>query len=169
MKTMKWKKTWLMAVSLLLICALFLVACEPADAERTPAPGEPGAIPQTGEDLDQEPPVDGEAVVQTAEVGDFGTILVDHDGMTLYEFANDEPNQSNCTGECLDNWPPLISLGDPAAGEGVNEGDLGTIEREDGQLQVTYREMPLYYWVGDVGPGDTGGHGLNDAWFVVEP
>jgi predicted lipoprotein with Yx(FWY)xxD motif len=91
------------------------------------------------------------------------------DGMTLYEFAMDEPNQSFCTGECLDNWPLLISLADPVAGEGVNEADLGSIERDGGQMQVTYRQMPLYYWIGDTGPGDTGGHGLNDAWFVVEP
>jgi predicted lipoprotein with Yx(FWY)xxD motif len=165
----KVKKIRLVSAAVLLLAALFLVACEPADAERTPAPGEPGAIPETGQDLDQMPPVDGEAVVQTSEVGDFGQILVDHQGMTLYEFANDEPNQSNCTDECLNNWPPLISLGDPLAGEGVNQGDLGTIERPDGQFQVTYRQMPLYYWIGDVGPGDTNGHGVNDAWFVVEP
>jgi predicted lipoprotein with Yx(FWY)xxD motif len=165
----KVKKIRLISITVLLLTALFLVACGPVDAERTPAPGEPEGLPETGQDLDQMPPVDGEAMVQTSETGEFGAILVDQQGMTLYEFANDEPNQSNCTGECLQNWPPLISLGDPVAGEGVNQNDLGTIEHPDGQFQVTYRQMPLYYWVGDTGPGDTGGHGLNNAWFVVEP
>jgi hypothetical protein len=94
----KIKKIRLISVTVLLLTALFLVACGPVDAERTPAPGEPETLPETGQDLDQMPPVDGEAMVQTSETGEFGEILVDQQGMTLYEFANDEPNQSNCTG-----------------------------------------------------------------------
>ena len=77
---------------------------------------------------------------------------------------------SNCTGQCADNWPPLL-VGDNAslaAGEGVT-GELGTIERGNGALQVTYNGLPLYYWSGDTAPGDADGQGFNDVWFVVSP
>jgi predicted lipoprotein with Yx(FWY)xxD motif len=48
-------------------------------------------------------------------------------------------------------------------------GDLGTTERDDGTIQVTYQGMPLYYWIDDEAPGDTTGQGVNDVWFVVLP
>ena len=37
------------------------------------------------------------------ELGDF---LVGVNGMTLYRFANDEENVSNCYDQCAENWPP---------------------------------------------------------------
>jgi predicted lipoprotein with Yx(FWY)xxD motif len=102
------------------------------------------------------------------ELGDF---LVDGGGLTLYTFANDEPGVSNCTGGCLAAWPPLTVEAESdleAIGEGVM-GDFGVIEREDtGEMQVTYNEMPLYYWVRDAAPGDATGHNFRDVWFVVE-
>jgi hypothetical protein len=67
----------LLSIAVLLLSALLLAACEPANGERTPEPGEPGAIPETGGDLDQRPPVDGEAVVQISENALHGAILVD--------------------------------------------------------------------------------------------
>ncbi|MGH3355066.1 MAG: hypothetical protein ACRDOJ_04160, partial [Nocardioidaceae bacterium] len=44
------------------------------------------------------------ATVQTSE-SDFGEILVDSEGMTLYMFDPDEQGQSVCDAECLDAWP----------------------------------------------------------------
>jgi hypothetical protein len=34
-------------------------------------------------------------------------------------------------------------------------------------LQVTYDDMPLYYWVRDVVPGDATGQNVGEVWFVI--
>jgi predicted lipoprotein with Yx(FWY)xxD motif len=95
-----------------------------------------------------------------------GEILVDGEGRTLYLFTVDEPGQSNCEDECLDAWPPLE--GEATAGEGVNADLLGTIEREDGSIQATYADWPLYYFAADEAPGDLNGQGVNDVWYVID-
>jgi predicted lipoprotein with Yx(FWY)xxD motif len=101
---------------------------------------------------------------------ELGEFLVGANGMTLYLFTRDEPGVSNCSDGCAAAWPPLlVADGEtPIAGEGAT-GELGVIERDDGTLQVTYNDLPLYYWASDVEPGDATGHGVNDVWFVVEP
>ena len=109
------------------------------------------------------------AMVQTIQEGNLGVHLVDGDGMTLYLFTNDERNVSNCSGGCAGAWPPLITLGDPAAGEGVNEDRLSSITREDGSSQVTYNGWPLYYFSADEKPGDANGQDSRGIWFVVTP
>jgi predicted lipoprotein with Yx(FWY)xxD motif len=99
-----------------------------------------------------------------------GSFLVAPNGFTLYTFKNDEPGVSNCVEQCAQNWPPLtVSANDRlAAGAGI-EGELATIERADGSLQVTYNGLPLYFWVNDMMPGDTTGHNFNDVWSVAKP
>jgi len=109
----------------------------------------------------------------TVEVGGsaaLGQFLVDARGMTLYLFTKDEPDQSNCSGQCAVNWPPLTveAASVPSAGPGAT-GLLGLIQRNDGIQQVTYNGWPLYGWIKDQTPGDTTGQGVNDAWFVVQP
>lgn len=106
-------------------------------------------------------------VSSSEALGDF---LVGVNGMTLYQFANDEEDMSNCYDECAQNWPPLlVQAGEvPIAGFGVT-GELRVIERDDETLHVTYNGNPLYYWINDEAPGDTSGHEVNDVWFVVTP
>jgi predicted lipoprotein with Yx(FWY)xxD motif len=115
--------------------------------------------------------MDEDAVlVNVANHSTLGRFLVDADGMTLYMFTVDEPDKSNCAGECLQAWPPLIAESSAVrAGDGVDEDMLGTAEMEDGSLIVTYNRMPLYYWVGDTQPGQTNGQDVNNVWFVVSP
>ena len=118
-----------------------------------------------------ETPAPAAAVVEVSDEGELAPFLVDSDGMTLYLFTNDEPGQSNCEGDCIANWPPLVveSEDDLAAGDGAT-GELGVIERaDDGSLQVTYNGWPLYYWAADEAAGDTSGHEVGDVWFVVPP
>jgi len=46
---------------------------------------------------------------------------------------------------------------------------LGTTERGDGEVQITYAGAPLYTWAQDQEPGDVTGQGVQDVWFVVTP
>lgn len=104
--------------------------------------------------------------VQISQHPTYGEILTGPNGLTLYAFAKDTPNVSNCAGACLEKWPPLIVDGEPVAPAGLT-GRLGTMTRADGRLQVTYNGMPLYYWYTDSAPGETKGHGVNKVWFVA--
>ncbi len=110
------------------------------------------------------------ATVQVVEHPTQGKILTDSQGMTLYLFTKDAANVSNCYDQCAVNWPPLLAEAgaEPSAGEGV-PGQLGVIERTDGDQQVTYNGMPLYYFVNDSQPGDTNGQYVGGIWFVVHP
>lgn len=107
------------------------------------------------------------ALRSSAEKGDY---LVAANGFTLYLFANDEAGVSNCADQCAENWPPLLTLpGETLTlGPGL-EGELGSIERADGALQVTYNGMPLYLWVQDTAPGETTGDGVGGVWTLVAP
>jgi predicted lipoprotein with Yx(FWY)xxD motif len=108
------------------------------------------------------------ATVAVAEDPDLGEFLTDPEGMTLYLFTKDEPGVSNCSGECLANWPAFSAEEPLTLPEGV-PGTLGLITRDDGTTQVTYNDWPLYYWVGDQAPGDVTGQGVGDVWYVLAP
>ena len=89
--------------------------------------------------------------------------------MTLYLFTNDSEGTSNCEGGCAASWPPLLTDGEPEAGDGVDATLLGTTERTDGTTQVTYNGLPLYFFASDQSAGDTSGQGVGDVWYVVSP
>ncbi len=110
------------------------------------------------------------ATVAIAYNTEVGQALVGPTGMTLYTFTNDEPGVSNCSGDCLANWPALTveSADALVAGDNVH-GELGTITRDDGTLQVTYNGWPLYYWKDDTARGMTTGEGVGDVWYTVAP
>jgi predicted lipoprotein with Yx(FWY)xxD motif len=107
--------------------------------------------------------------LMTAET-DLGEIVVDGEGMTVYYFTKDEKDSgvSNCTGDCLVAWPPVLTEGDAPEVEGIT-AEVGTIDTPDGKKQVTIDGMPIYYWQNDKAPGDVDGQGVNDVWYVVAP
>jgi predicted lipoprotein with Yx(FWY)xxD motif len=100
----------------------------------------------------------------------YGSILVDQNGMTLYLFLNDTQGAgtSACSAGCAAIWPALTATS-PTAGTGVDAGKLGTITRSDGSTQVTYNGWPLYLYAPDTKPGDTNGQGIKSVWYVVAP
>lgn len=106
--------------------------------------------------------------VKIATSDTLGSYLTDKEGMTLYYFKNDAPGMSACKGGCVDKWP-LYYRETVAPPEGVEASDFGTITREDGKKQTTFRGYPLYYWVGDSKPGDTNGNDIKDVWYVIDP
>ena len=113
-------------------------------------------------------PAEAGATIGTAE-SEFGTILVDGDGMTLYLFTSDSPGISSCTDACLAAWPPLLTGGAPVAEAGTQQSRLGTLTRDDGTTQVSYAGWPLYRYAADGAAGDVNGQGVGDVWFVIGP
>lgn len=93
--------------------------------------------------------------------------LTDAEGRALYLYTDDEAGVSNCSGECAENWPPLLTQGPLIGLDGVAPGLLDTTEREDGSEQVTYIGHPLYYFAQDQAPGDINGQGAGDVWYLV--
>jgi predicted lipoprotein with Yx(FWY)xxD motif len=104
--------------------------------------------------------------VQTTNNGDFGTILTDADGHTLYLFEQDQGTTTDCTTGCSSTWPALTA-GKPTAGDGVDASLLGTAKQADGTVQVTYNGHLVYRYSGDAAAGDTNGEGISGVWFVV--
>jgi predicted lipoprotein with Yx(FWY)xxD motif len=114
----------------------------------------------------------GQATVDVANFSQFGKILVDSSGLTLYTFAKDVNGQSMCSGACAKVWPPLMASGKPTAGSEVDAGMLGTVKRSDGSTQVTYGGEPLYTYTADTAPGQATGNGIDTfgaEWNAVQP
>lgn len=107
----------------------------------------------------------GTVAIATTDLGD---VLVGAGGMTLYMYDPDKQGASTCYNRCATSWPPLLVDGAPVAGAGIDATLLGTTERTDGSVQVTYDGWPLYYWAQDAAAGDVTGQAVNDVWWVLD-
>jgi predicted lipoprotein with Yx(FWY)xxD motif len=159
--------------ALVLPVVLLLAACAEPAATTSPT-SEPTASPQATDAPTASPSASASASASAGEtadatvlvaVSDLGDILTDADGNTIYFFANDTEGVSNCSGDCLANWPAVEADDEPVAGEGV-DAELGTIERDDGTVQLTVNGFPAYSFAGDEAAGDTNGQGVGDVWWV---
>ena len=114
----------------------------------------------------------GEAKIQLSEKAPYGKYLTGGEGRTLYMFTKDSKGTSNCYDACAKAWPPLATSGKPAAAPGLDNAMIGTTQRKDGTMQVTYNGMPLYYFVKDKAPGEVSGQDLKaqgGEWYLVGP
>ncbi|MHB1445156.1 MAG: COG4315 family predicted lipoprotein [Acidimicrobiales bacterium] len=113
------------------------------------------------------------ADVSVASNAQFGQILVDSSGKTLYTFTGDSAGKIICTGQCAIVWPPLLlSAGQstPRAGAGVS--GLGATTRPDGAHQITIHGLTLYTFVKDTAAGQVHGNGITafgGTWHVATP
>jgi predicted lipoprotein with Yx(FWY)xxD motif len=107
------------------------------------------------------------ATVATTDNADFGTILTDAQGNTLYLFEQDQGTKTSCTTGCSSTWPALTATGQPTGGDGVDASLLGVAKQADGSMQVTYNGHLVYRYSGDTAAGQTNGEGIGGVWFVV--
>ena len=169
--------------SLAAIFVVFLAACgggtteptrtpavrEPSPAAVVVSPAVPSPIAATAIPTTQPTPIlpSEPATIKLTDHPELGAILTDPTGRTLYLSTNDERKVSKCSGGCAEAFPPLLTFGDPLAEEGVTEGALGTLDRQDGAMQVTYNGWPLYYFAADAQLGSAMGQDVGDIWFAV--
>jgi predicted lipoprotein with Yx(FWY)xxD motif len=106
--------------------------------------------------------------VKVAKDDKVGTHLTDAKGMALYVFKKDSPGKSACAGPCVAKWPIYYREKVGVTGD-LKAADFGTITRDDGKKQTTYKGMPLYYFAADKAPGDVNGQGVMEVWAVAAP
>ena len=112
------------------------------------------------------------STVITTKTSSGGSFLTNGAGRAVYLFMADSTGKSNCDSACASAWPPVIASGQPTASGSAQASDLATITRSDGTKQVTYDGHPLYYFVGDTGPGTDKGQGIDGfgaKWWLVAP
>jgi predicted lipoprotein with Yx(FWY)xxD motif len=110
-------------------------------------------------------------IVGTARNATLGsTVLVNHQGRTLYTLSAERNGHFICTATekipgssqmCLQLWKPLLVKG---AVKAAGIGSLGTVMRPDGGgRQLTYKGRPLYTFADDHAAGDAAGNGFKDV------
>ena len=144
----KFMRYFLLATGLFTMMLLGALGCSPA----------PTSSPTT----------ESEYTVMTASNTALGTYLVDGSGRTLYYFTKDSAEKSTAGEAIILVWP-IFYKSDLKVSEDLNAADFGTITRDDGKAQTTYKGWPLYYYAPDTAPGDTRGQGIGGVWFVVNP
>lgn len=163
--SMRTKKTTYMGALLAVIAALVIAGCgggSSSSGPRTESGGAENASAKSGGNGGS-----GGGTISSAEIEGLGPVLVDSEGMTVYEFTTDEGTTSNCYGECESYWPPVVAEGKPTAGEGAMSSALGTTKRKDGTMQVTYEGHPVYTFSGDSAPGEANGQEFEGTWFAL--
>lgn len=120
------------------------------------------------------------AVVKVMPTPQLGRVLVDAEGMTLYDSHGDNPMlyqfnrppTPSCYEACAEVWRPVLTTAPPRAMGGADGALLGTIRREDGGRQVTYDGHPLYTYADDDQTGETNGDyavSFGEGWHALEP
>lgn len=142
---------------ILILCGAMLVA---GCAQQPPVP------PQTTTPT----PTPAQDTVRVASNVQYGSILVDSGGMTLYYFTKDTPGNgtSACYNQCVVIWP--VFRAEPLrVSPPLNAADFGEITRTTGEKQTTFMGWPLYYYQGDTAPGEVKGYDFNQAWYPLSP
>lgn len=144
--------------------AVLVAACSSGGSSSAAAPAASGSVAASGGGA-------GATVITTAS-SPAGMFLADGSGRAVYLWVADTGDASVCSGACAGAWPPVTASGTVTAAGGAKSSDLGTITRSDGSKQVTYDKHPLYYFVGDSGPGKATGQGSDEfgaKWWLVAP
>lgn len=144
---------------ILLMSLLFLIGCSSGDNG--------GPMVDDGPPTDDDPPT-AENTVRLVNTANFGNVLADGTGRSLYFFALDGKGGSNCSGDCLGVWP-VFHTGELTLDPGLDPDDFGSMTRGDGAMQTTYKGWPLYYYASDTQQGQVNGDGINDLWYVAKP
>lgn len=109
-----------------------------------------------------------DSAFQVMQSGEFGPYLADPAGRALYYHTKDRKDVSTCMGRCKATWP-MVQGGPVEVEDNLKASDFGSFRYVRGPLHMTFRGAPLYTYVGDKAEGDTFGHGMGNAWSLIDP
>jgi predicted lipoprotein with Yx(FWY)xxD motif len=89
-------------------------------------------------------------------------VLVDAQDQTLYTADVEEGGRIRCVEACTSFWEPMLaSAADVDQASPDLRDELGTVQRPDGESQLTYEGSPLYAFA-EEGAGELTGDGFTD-------
>jgi len=98
---------------------------------------------------------------------EYGVHLVNETGQVIFVFLADSgENESVCNDECGKVWLPVVASAELDVSEELDSSLLGSLERADGTLQVTYGGWPLYLSAKD-GPSGVLEQGIDGEWLPL--
>ena len=152
-------------MSLLVLTGCANGAVEPTT---TPSASAAAAAPPSASATEAEQASEAGITLTTKET-ELGTVVVDGDGMVIYQFDKDTQHgtASTCAGECAAKWPIVPGEGEIKL-DGVT-GTVGSVESATGEKQLTVNGWPVYYFAGDTEAGMTSGQAKMDVWWVISP
>jgi predicted lipoprotein with Yx(FWY)xxD motif len=161
--------------ALALVAGLVIAGCgeeeSPSGATATTDTPTSSASPTTSQpEPSTTPPPATDTVVTTGD-SEFGVMLFDDRGQAIYLFDRERTSTPDCYDECAAAWPPVVTDGAPQASGAADPALLGTTQRTDGAVQVTYAGHPLYFYANE-GPGEVLCHNVflnGGLWFVITP
>ncbi|GFJ75998.1 hypothetical protein [Phytohabitans houttuyneae] len=159
------------AAASLSACSLSAPKAEPVF--HAPASPTPTASAESGEAAGAEAPATTgiRQVLKIAQLAGLAPLLVNAKGRTIYRFDGDsnDPPATACVEDCLKTWQPVLAPNGVEVDAGIEEDLVGTVERPDGNKQLTLNGWPMYYFHEDLSLGQTAGYGTGDAWFPMSP
>lgn len=159
--------------ALTLVTGLLVAGCGGDEPETTASQNTPASSRATTSEPPPTTPTPAPAIGTVVTTGDseFGPMLFDVRGQAIYLFDRERAGTPDCYDDCAAAWPPVLTDGTPEAGGAAEPALLGTTQRTDGSLQVTYAGHPLYFYANE-GPGEVLCHNVflnGGTWFVVTP
>jgi predicted lipoprotein with Yx(FWY)xxD motif len=101
----------------------------------------------------------------------YGPMLYDATGQPIYLFTAEPGGRPACYDACADDWPPVLTRGEPRARGDARDSLLGVTRRDDGSRQVTYAGHALYFYAHE-GKYQVLCHDVVEyggTWLVVRP
>ena len=106
-----------------------------------------------------------------------GMVLVDGRGRTVYLLTSGDHTNVPCddSSGCTKVWPDLPlpqGTSSAVAGSGLQASLLSTMKLSDGETYPTYNGWLMYEYVGDSGPGQANGQGIQSfggTWYAISP
>jgi predicted lipoprotein with Yx(FWY)xxD motif len=123
-KTMRQGQTGLprRALALPLAAAALAAACSSKRRKSSSTPSATSAASPSAAPSSTGTSATGGIIIQTAHTR-LGTVLTDSKGITVYLFEADTTTKPTCYGACAAAWPPVLTIGAPAAGrQGIAAG-----------------------------------------------
>jgi predicted lipoprotein with Yx(FWY)xxD motif len=166
----------------LLVCVLSS-ACSSGDTSPSSAEARPTASPSTARPGSATPTPTGDprtaVSARPASRGtrlitagsDYGPMLYDVSGQPIYLFTAEPGGRPACYDACAEDWPPVLTDGEPSGDTGVRGELLGSTRRAGGSTQVTYAGHPLYFYAHE-GKYQVLCHDVDEyggTWLVVRP